>query len=275
MKQINVDVGGTFTDCFVVYEDQRVETKSITTHHNVAIGFMDALSQAAEVIGLDGAASLLSEADSVRYATTLGTNALIEHKGPNVALLVTAGFESSVPLSRGKGYGVGMSPGYQADVASASRPVPLVPIDRIRGVHERIDYKGDIVLALAEEQLRAQIRELVDAGAQAFVVSFVNSVVNPLSVTFNNSAGNYTVSGTGTANITYKDGALGSQLSNQTLPFDTVVQGAEQNYTLTGTLNSNDPGGKITCTIKIPGLSPVIETASGANASVTCQASAT
>lgn len=179
MKQINVDVGGTFTDCFVVYEDQRVETKSITTHHNVAVGFMDALSQAADVIGLDDATTLLSEADSVRYATTLGTNALIEHTGPNVALLVTAGFESAVPLSRGKGYGVGMSPAYQADVASASRPDPIVPIERIRGVQERIDFKGDIVLALAEEHLRAQIRELVDAGAQAFVIAFVNSVVNP------------------------------------------------------------------------------------------------
>ena len=47
---------------------------------------------------------VLSQVDSVRYATTLGTNALIQRNGPKVALLVSAGYESSVPLSRGCGY---------------------------------------------------------------------------------------------------------------------------------------------------------------------------
>ncbi len=179
MKQISVDVGGTFTDCFVVHNDELIETKALTTHHNLAVGFMNALGQAADILGVRDASTLIAEADAVRYATTLGTNALIERTGRNVALLVTAGYESSVPLSRGKGYGVGMPPQYQADVASASRPEPLVPIQRIRGVQERIDYKGDVILALDEANLRSQIRELVDVGAQAFVIAFVNSVVNP------------------------------------------------------------------------------------------------
>jgi N-methylhydantoinase A len=41
---------------------------------------------------------LLSSVDSVRYATTLGTNALIERKGPKIGLLTTAGFESTAVL---------------------------------------------------------------------------------------------------------------------------------------------------------------------------------
>lgn len=179
MKQISIDVGGTFTDCFVIYNDQLVETKALTTHHNLAAGFMNALGQAADIVGVRDAETLIAECDAVRYATTLGTNALIERTGRNVALITTAGYESSVPLSRGKGYGVGMPPSYQADVAAASRPEPLVPIQRIRGVRERIDYKGDVVMALDEADLRSKIRELVDIGAQAFVIAFVNSVVNP------------------------------------------------------------------------------------------------
>jgi N-methylhydantoinase A len=179
MKRVSVDVGGTFTDCFVVYDDKQVEAKALTTHHNLAIGFMNALEQAVDELDLPDVNALLSEVESVRYATTLGTNALITRSGRAVALLVTAGYESAVPLSRGKGYGVGMSPLYKVDIAGASRPVPLVPIPLIRGVKERLDYKGEVLMKLDEDHLRRQIRDLVDRGAQAFVVALVNSVVNP------------------------------------------------------------------------------------------------
>ena len=51
---------------------------------------------------------MLAGVDSVRYATTLGTNALIERKGPQVGAIVTAGFEATIPLARGRGYGEGL-----------------------------------------------------------------------------------------------------------------------------------------------------------------------
>jgi len=94
------------------------------------------LQSACESIGLD-AQSVLSQIDSVRYATTLGTNALIERKGPKVALLVTAGFESCVPLSRGRGYGEGLDGMEQSNLPAADRPEALVPIPMIASVRER------------------------------------------------------------------------------------------------------------------------------------------
>lgn len=178
MKQVSVDIGGTFTDCFLVWDDIYLETKALTTHHNLALGFMDALEQACKELGKD-IRTVLSQLDSVRYATTLGTNALIERKGPKIGLLTTAGYESQVPLSRGRGYGDGLSPEEQADLPAACRPEPIVPVNMIAGVRERIDYKGDIVMPLDEDHLRKQIRLLVDRGAQAFVVGLMNSVVNP------------------------------------------------------------------------------------------------
>ena len=84
MKRISVDIGGTFTDCFFVWDEQYVEAKALTTHHNLALGFNEALDLACNRAGLDRD-QVLSEVDSVRYATTLGTNALIERKGPKVA----------------------------------------------------------------------------------------------------------------------------------------------------------------------------------------------
>ncbi|ATY86255.1 hydantoinase [Kyrpidia spormannii] len=179
MKRISVDIGGTFTDCFLVWDAKQVEAKALTTHHNLALGFMEALDRACDELGLD-VRTVLSQVDSVRYATTLGTNALLERKGPKVGLLTTAGYESSVPLSRGRGYGEGLTPKEQQDLPAARRPDPLVPPTMIAGVRERVDYKGQVLMPLDEEHLRLQIRRLVDRGAQAFVVALVNSVVNPV-----------------------------------------------------------------------------------------------
>ena len=89
MNRVSVDIGGTFTDCFVAWGDRVVEAKSLTTHHNLAVGFNDALADACRQLEITPK-TLLSQVDSVRYATTLGTNALIEHKGPKIGMLVTA-----------------------------------------------------------------------------------------------------------------------------------------------------------------------------------------
>lgn len=46
-------------------------------------------------------------------------------------------------------------------------------------MRERVDYAGRVVLALDEDDVRARLRELVDAGAQALVVCLTNAVENP------------------------------------------------------------------------------------------------
>ncbi len=178
MKRVSVDIGGTFTDCFLSLGAEKFSGKSLTTHHNLAIGFNSALQNAAQAAGVD-IDSFIGELDSIRYATTLGTNALIERTGPRIGLITTAGFEATVPLSRGRGYGDGMPEHYQRDLSIATRPEPLVPIQMIVGVKERIDGAGEIVVELSEPDVRAQIRALVDRGAQAIVVSLINAIVNP------------------------------------------------------------------------------------------------
>ncbi|MFH3480821.1 MULTISPECIES: hydantoinase/oxoprolinase family protein [unclassified Xanthobacter] len=178
MKRVSVDIGGTFTDCFVVWDKQYIEAKALTTHHNLAMGFNEALGKACNVLGLQ-LEEILGAVDSVRYATTLGTNALIEHKGPKIGMLVTAGYEATVPLSRARGYGEGLDNLGQQDMPNAQRPDPLVEAHMIRGIRERVDFQGKLVMPLDEEDVRAQIRELVNRGAQIIVVALVNAVVNP------------------------------------------------------------------------------------------------
>lgn len=178
MRRVSVDIGGTFTDCFLAFDGQYVETKALTTHHNLASGFMEALQNACLELGRT-VQEVLGSVDAVRYGTTLGTNALIQRNGPLVGLLTTAGFESSVPLMRARGYGDGLSDAEQTDLPGADRPIPLVKMSMIVGIQERVDYKGTAVLTVDEEDVRTQVRKLVDGGAQAFVVSLVNAVVNP------------------------------------------------------------------------------------------------
>lgn len=178
MKRVAVDIGGTFTDCFVCWEDQLIETKALTSHQNLALGFNEAIDNACEQLDIT-CEQLLAEVDSVRYATTLGSNSLIERNGPRVGLLVTQGFESTVPVSRGRGYAEGLADEEVRDLSRATRPDPLVPIKYIRGVKERVDYRGKVLIDLQEDQARYAIRELVDLGVQAIVVVMTNSVENP------------------------------------------------------------------------------------------------
>lgn len=178
MRRVSVDIGGTFTDCFLAYDGQYIEAKALTTHHNLASGFMEALANACAEVNLP-VRDVLSSVDAVRYATTLGTNTLIERKGPRIGLVTTAGFESSVPLMRARGYGDGLSHAEQTDLPGADRPKPLIPIPMIVGIEERIDYNGKVCLEVDEDNVRAQVRKLVDQGCQGFVVALVNAVVNP------------------------------------------------------------------------------------------------
>lgn len=178
MKRISVDIGGTFTDCFFAWDDRYVEAKALTTHHNLAQGFNEALDLACRRANLNRD-DVLSQVDSVRYATTLGTNALIERKGPRVGAIVTHGFEDTIPLSRGRGYGEGLDPSMQQNLPAAERPEPLVHRSLIRSVKERVNSAGRIVVPLVEQNVREMVRELVDAGVQALVVSLVNSTENP------------------------------------------------------------------------------------------------
>jgi N-methylhydantoinase A len=178
MKRISVDIGGTFTDCFFAWDDIYVESKSLTTHHNLALGFNAALDNACARAGLDRG-DVLREVDSVRYATTLGTNALIEGKGPRVGAIVTHGFEDTIHISRSKGYGAGLDEQKQGDMADAERPEPIVPRSLVRSVRERVDSVGEVLVPLDREDIRAQVRELVDNGAEAIVVALTNATENP------------------------------------------------------------------------------------------------
>ena len=45
MKRVSVDIGGTFTDCFVAWENECIQGKALTTQYNLAPLILHAHSQ--------------------------------------------------------------------------------------------------------------------------------------------------------------------------------------------------------------------------------------
>ena len=98
---IDVDIGGTFTDCFVRLGDGRsAAVKAPTTGHRLSLGFLRGLESAAAQLGMDTAA-LIAATGSIRYSTTVAMNTLIQRSGPRLGLIVTEGFEDVLRIGKG------------------------------------------------------------------------------------------------------------------------------------------------------------------------------
>ncbi|MEX6725452.1 hydantoinase/oxoprolinase family protein [Parapedomonas caeni] len=176
---VGIDVGGTFTDFFCAHADGGFNTcKTPTTHYDLSVGFMRGMGLLARANGLR-LEEFLESVGSVRYSTTVGTNALIERTGPKLGLITTAGFEDTIFIGRGRSWADGMSWQEGRDLARIQKPAPLIQPDMVVGVRERVDYSGKVIAPLKREEVLEKLQTLVDRGAQGFVVSLLWSFINP------------------------------------------------------------------------------------------------
>ena len=176
---INVDIGGTFTDCVIIYGDKMVFGKAPTTGYDLSKGFMQALRET--VVSLDvSLEELLESTEIILYSTTMAINRLIERKGPRLGLFTTEGFEDTLPAGRGGSWGDGIPIAEMRNLPRMKKPEPVIPRHMIVGVKERIGYDGKIIRPLDEEDTLAKLRYLVNQGAQGFVICLINSYTNPV-----------------------------------------------------------------------------------------------
>lgn len=175
---IDIDVGGTFTDCLVVFGEQMARAKSPTTGYNLSVGFRRAVEDAAGQLGMS-LSDILQKAAVIRYSTTLAMNTLIQRTGPKLGLVTTAGQEHLLLIGRSRSWADGLHPRERRYMYLARKPEPLIPYDMTVGVRERIDCFGNVVVPLQKEEVRQKVQWLVDKGARGFVVSLLWSFVNP------------------------------------------------------------------------------------------------
>lgn len=176
---IEIDIGGTFTDCFIKYENRSVIVKSPTTGYDLSIGFLKAIENGADILDLS-IEELLKDTEVIRYSTTVAMNKLIQRKGPKLGLITTEGFQDITFIGKGSQWQDGISTLEARQIAKADKPIPLIHRSQVVGVKERLDYKGNVIRPLDEEDFRDKLQYLVDQGVMGFVVCLLWSFKNPV-----------------------------------------------------------------------------------------------
>ncbi len=177
---IGVDTGGTFTDVVVMSAGGQVWTaKASTTPDDFSRGVMDAVEEAARVIGINSG-ELLGRTTLFKHGSTVATNALITKSGVRAGFITTKGFEDTTEIMRAIGRVDGLSAEEIKHVTWVTKPEPLVPRERVIGVRERIDYEGNEVVPLNWDDVMAAIRRLIEEDkVEAIAVSLMHAWANP------------------------------------------------------------------------------------------------
>jgi len=166
--RVGVDIGGTFTDLIIVNtETGEFEVgKVLTTPSDPSLAVEQVLKETLEPAGIDA-----SEIQHLIHGTTLVTNAMIERKGAQTALLTTEGFRDSIEIGRETRYDL-----YDLML---EQPRPLVPRYLRFDVPQRTLADGSTFKELDEAYVARLAKELAEHGIEALAIVFLHSFTNP------------------------------------------------------------------------------------------------
>ena len=162
-RMIGVDVGGTFTDVFVLNEAEGTATvaKVPTTRPDQSGGFLD---------GIGREVSDLSDISIVVHGTTAGTNALLERKGAKTGVICTQGLRDVLEMRRRDRP---RTWGLRGDFE------PVVDRRNRLEVPERTLADGSIRTQVDLDAVRAAALQLQADGCDAAAILFANAYANP------------------------------------------------------------------------------------------------
>jgi len=166
-KRVAIDIGGTFTD-FVGLDEETGEIlleKALTTPHNFAEGVINTISKA----GADP-----REFRQFVHGTTVVINALTERKGAKVALITTKGFRDVLEIQRAN----------RPDMYNLfyQKPKPFVPRRFRFEVRERVNFRGEVLQPLVEEDVVKAVEACKAAGIEAIAVCYIHAyAIRPMS----------------------------------------------------------------------------------------------
>ncbi len=166
---VGVDVGGTFTDLFVL--DEAAGTARIvkvpSTRGEEARGFMNGIARVGDVDGTNVGAGAIA---TIVHGTTVGTNALLERKVARTGIITTAGFRDVLEMRRrDRPRTWGLRGNFE----------PVVPRDLRFEVSERVLADGTVHTPVDIAQVQTAARELLERGCEAVCVFFINAYANP------------------------------------------------------------------------------------------------
>lgn len=183
---IGVDIGGTFTDGVAIDTRGRVyyagvySGKAFTTPKEITDGVIQCLYDLSAEIGLT-LPEVLSKTRAITHGTTIGTNTIVMRSGARVGLITTKGFEDTLFIQRAFGRVAGLRWDEVKHQAVLNKPAPLVAKENIKGVTERVDCFGNILIPLNEDEARKAVKELVyEKECEALAICLLWSFVNPI-----------------------------------------------------------------------------------------------
>ncbi len=162
---IGVDVGGTFTDFFVLEPATRTfRTCKVPSHRgDEARGFLNGLAAVGEI----SSGSIVH--CSIVHGTTVGTNTLLERRGAKLGVITTRGFRDVLEMrrrDRRRAWGL------WGDF------VPIADRDMRLEVRERTLADGTVCEGVDSSEVRAAAKLLMEKGAQSVAILFINAYAN-------------------------------------------------------------------------------------------------
>jgi len=166
--RIGIDVGGTFTDLFLLDEadGRAIRHKLPSTPGDPYKAPIQGLREILRAANAEPA-----QVKFIGLGTTVATNALLERKGAVTGLITTAGFRDLLELGRQRRPHV-----YDLFMR---KPEVLVRRELRFEVRERIEADGSILTPLDEDDVAQALERLVALGATSIAVCFLHSYANP------------------------------------------------------------------------------------------------
>lgn len=174
MMIVGVDVGGTFTDLILAdtQSGQRHVHKTASTPADPANAVMTGLIELCAMAGIER-----STIDHLLHGTTVATNAILEHKGAVTGMITNAGYRDILHIGRHQrpqNYSI------QQEIPWQDRPL-IKRRHRLTVPERRIPPKGEVLVELDEEAVRAAALELKAAEVEAIAIGFLFSYLDPAS----------------------------------------------------------------------------------------------
>ena len=165
--RVGVDIGGTFTDIVFLADDGTVLARKVaSTPDDYSRGVLEGVRGGVDELGI-----LPSAVSEISHGFTVATNAIIENKGANTALITTEGFRDILELRRNR-----VPRLYDLNY---EKPPSLVKRQLRLEVRERLNYKGEVLRPLEIADVDRAIEKIAQEGVESVAVCLLHSYANP------------------------------------------------------------------------------------------------
>jgi len=177
VEVMGIDAGGTMTDTFFVRADGTFvvgKAQSDADEANAVLeSSKDALAHWSTTVE-----EVYPQMVTCVFSGTAMLNRVVGRKGLRTGLIVSKGFEDFHRMGRAIQCYLGYAFEDRLHLNTHRYDEPLAHIHDTRGVTERVDSKGGIVIPVRLHEAREAARELIEQGCKAIVISFLSSYLN-------------------------------------------------------------------------------------------------